>query len=188
MEKLFTKLRGKFNYEKKVYNILSSHLNGGSVLSIGCGEGKIEHMLKEKNNVEIRGVEITKYNEQRIKTDIYDGKSLPFKDNSFDTTMLVYILHHTNDMESLISEAVRVAKKEVIILDHTYTDGVSKTFLKIYDYFANIPYKMPIPLNFLKVHEWKTLFSKFNIEITQSYLPSSLNIFFKLKINPSTNY
>jgi len=174
-------LRKLIRYDKMIYDLLSPHLNGGDVLSVGCGEGKAEYMLK-KRGIRIEGVEVTKYNTTQIPVLLYDGKTLPVKDKLFDTTLFVYVLHHSTDMEKLLREAIRVTKKEIIILDHVYDNGISKSMLKAYDYGANIFYGMPIPLNFLKVKEWKQMFKKLNLTVEEFGVPSPLNVFFKLKI------
>jgi len=182
MERAFNLLRKKLGYENSVYEILRPHIDSGRVLSIGSGQGKIERLLKRNLGVDIQGVEVTKYREQGIRTRLFDGKSLPFRDKSFDTTLFIYMLHHTENIEELISEAKRVTRKSIIILDHTYTNSFSRLMLKAYDYFANVPYRMPVPFNFLKIREWKTLFEKLNLGIEGASIPTALNVFFKLDV------
>jgi ubiquinone/menaquinone biosynthesis C-methylase UbiE len=33
---------------------------------------------------------------------LYDGKKMPFKDNVFDAALLITVLHHTPDPESIV--------------------------------------------------------------------------------------
>lgn len=182
MEKTFTKLRRSLGYENGIYKIIADHVENGSLLSVGCGQGKVERLLQDNLGIKVYGVEVTEYREKRIDSSLYDGKKFPFKDNSFDTVMFIYMLHHTTNIEELIREGIRVARKNIIILDHTYTNSISKVMLKGYDYIVNVPYRMPIPLNFLKIIEWKKMFDRNNLKIESSHIPTSMNIFFKLKI------
>ncbi len=182
LEKFALVLRKIDRYDQWVYGLLSPHLNGGKILSVGCGEGRAESLLKEKKKINIIGVEITKYKEQKIPVKFYDGKRLPFNKRIFDTTIFVYALHHSNNIEGLLKEAVRVTKNNIIIMDHTYSDAVSKALLKGYDYFANVFYDMPVPFNFLKIIEWGRLFRKLNLEIEEASITSPMNVLFKLKV------
>lgn len=173
------------SYHDSVYDMLSPHLNGGTVLSVGCGEGRMEADLKIKNAVDVQGLEVTKYKKSQIPIKLYNGKKLPVKNKSFDTVLFVYMLHHTPDrkaIEDMLKEAKRVAREDIVILDHTYTNIVSKAMLMMYDYAANFLYDMPIPLNFLKINEWKKMFKKLNLEIVEANVPTALNVFFKVKI------
>jgi len=186
MQRFFSFLRKKMGYERSVYDLIAPHLNGGKVLSVGCGEGVVEKRLKDNVGIDVQGVEVTKYRNHRIQTEMYDGKSLPFKNKSFDHVLFVYVLHHTNNIECLVSEGRRVAKKSVIILDHTYTNSFSKLLLKAYDFSVNIAYHMPTPLNFLKISEWRNLFDRLGLEVVQSSVPTSLNVMFKLRSKTTT--
>lgn len=48
---------------------------------------------------------------------IYDGKRLPFKDNSFDVVLLITVLHHTKNPEEILREAARVATRIIVMED-----------------------------------------------------------------------
>src|SRR5215813_5912604 len=66
------------------------------VLDIGCGDGSISRQIMQlRPDVRIRGVEVLPRAECKIECDPYDGKHLPFADNSFDACMMVDVLHHT---------------------------------------------------------------------------------------------
>ncbi len=186
MVKAFSYLRKRFGYERSVYGIIAPHVNGGNALSIGCGEGKIERLLEKSSGARIEGVEVTDYREKRIRTTLFDGKRLPFRRNSFDTSMFIYSLHHSTNIEQLVAEAARVTRKWVLILDHTYTNGVSRALLKAYDWTVNFPYRMPIPFNFLMIPEWKGVFERHGLRIGESSIPSSMNVFFKLGVATSS--
>jgi len=94
MEKATSVFRKIIGYDSKIYNTLSLHLNGGRVLSVGCGEGRMERALQDKIGIKIEGVEVTRYKKTHIPVKLYDGKTLPVKDKAFDSTIFVYMLHH----------------------------------------------------------------------------------------------
>ena len=186
LEKASLFFRKAVGYDTMVFDILSPHLNNGKVLSVGCGEGRVESLLQRKRGIDIVGAEVTLYKNQKIQIEMIDGEKLPFPDKSFETTIFVYMLHHTENIDTLLAEARRVTKGTILILDHTYTNPLSKGLLKLYDYGANIFSGMPIPFNFLKIREWKSLFKKFNLDVEEATIPSALNVFFKLTVRPTT--
>ena len=169
-------------YDEMVYGLLAPHLNGGQVLSVGCGMGKAEALLQKYTGVQVMGVEVTTYKEAHIPITPYDGNRLPFSNKSFDTTLFVYMLHHTTDIPHFLKEAKRVTKKEILILDHSYSNILSKGLLGLYDYCSNVLFDIPIPLNFLKVKEWHELFRTLDLQVKEASVPSALNVFFKLRV------
>ncbi|MBU0530147.1 MAG: methyltransferase domain-containing protein [Candidatus Aenigmatarchaeota archaeon] len=181
MEKVATGFRKMIGYDSMVYNILEPHVDG-KVLSIGCGEGKMENLLRKRKGIQVEGVEVTKYKNSHIPVRMFDGKKIPAGNKAFDNTLFVYVLHHSNNMEELLTEAIRVSKDNIIILDHVYNNTVSKSLLGFYDYASNLWYRMPIPYNFLKMGEWRSLFNRLDVEVEEAYTTSPLNVFFKLKI------
>ncbi|MFH1978182.1 MAG: methyltransferase domain-containing protein [Candidatus Aenigmatarchaeota archaeon] len=177
--------RRMIGYHDSIYDMISPHLNGGDVLSVGCGEGRMEAELKERTGVNIEGLEVTKYKKSRIPIKLFDGKKLPVKDKSYETVLFVYMLHHTptpKTIENMLKEAKRVARKDIIILDHIYTNSLSKALLMVYDYTSNVLYDMPIPLNFLKIKEWGSIFTKLNLKVEEAEIPTPMNVFFKVKV------
>ena len=182
MERLFSYLRKGMKYEKMVCGNMVPNISGKSVLSVGCGDGSIESMMQDALGIEVTGVEVTRYSRQDIRIELYDGKTLPFPDNSFDTTIFVYVLHHTNNIEGLLREAARVTRKRILILDHIYTDRFDRAMLKAYDYLANLPYGIPVPFNFRRVGEWNRLFRKLNVKVEKAEITMAMNVFFSLGV------
>src|SRR5919108_3625942 len=84
------------------------------ILDLGCGQCIHSKLLKD-HGFDVTSVDVKA---RSIYPDItpivYDGKTLPFKDNEFDTCMLIAVLHHTPDPELVIKEAMRVSQKLII--------------------------------------------------------------------------
>lgn len=181
-EKIAHLLRNHQNYDRWVYNILEPHINLDRTLSVGCGEGRAERLLKESRGIDIVGVEVTMYGEQKIPVKLYDGIKLPFGRKTFDTTMFIYMLHHSENIEGMLKEARRVTRRDIIIMDHTYTGFATKSLLKLYDYFSNVFYGMPIPFNFLKADQWLGLFERLGLSVQEARVTAPMNVFFKLRV------
>ena len=98
---------------QKFLNTLSS---GSTGLEIGCGNGK---NMKFRDDLIMTGVDFCENFIkicQKKKLDVYqaDMRSLPIKDNSYDFSISIAVLHHLfekKDRLKAISEQLRVTKK-----------------------------------------------------------------------------
>lgn len=105
-----------FNHESALEMI-----GGGSVLDLGCGDGMLLDSLKlRRNNVE--GIDISQEAVKKCKVkghkaelfDFSDGK-LPYADNHFDYVVVLDVLEHLYDPDTLLAEAKRVSRQFVIL-------------------------------------------------------------------------
>ncbi len=132
-----------------------------SVVDVGCGDGRISYGIsKVKPNIHFEGIDVFRRESCAINFNIYDGKVLPFADKSFDYIMFVDVLHHTHNIEDLLVEAKRVAKRGVIIKDHYSNNIVDNALLTIADFVGNFSYGVSMPFNFLSKKEWEDMFSR----------------------------
>ncbi len=168
-------------------DFLLTNISGSRVLSVGCGSGDIEKIIKFNGSKEILGLEISKSENPKIPIMLYDGENFPFENNSFDTVLFVYCLHHTKNLQEihrLMEEAARVSKKEILILDHVYNNILERIGLIIFDYCWNklfyLKLKMPITFNYLKEVEWRKLFDDMCLKVVGKENPFKFCIFFKL--------
>lgn len=124
---------------------ISNFINDGErVLDVGCGPGwNLDHF--QQYGPQIGGYRGLDYSERfirvanlRHKADhnqrfrVGDARSLKEPDGSWDVVLLQDILEHTNGYEKPVKEALRVARKRVIISfwhltmddnEHTNDDG-----------------------------------------------------------------
>jgi len=168
-------------------DFLLTNISGSRVLSVGCGSGDIEKIIKFNGSKEIMGLEISKSENPKIPIQLYDGEEFPFENNSFDTVLFVYCLHHTkslHEIRRLMEEAARVSKKEILILDHVYSNILERFGLILFDYCWNkvfyLKLKMPITFNYLKEGEWRKLFDDMCLKVVGKEHPFRSCIFFKL--------
>jgi ubiquinone/menaquinone biosynthesis C-methylase UbiE len=94
-----------------------------NILDIGCGEGEIEKILKEKfNDIKITGLdkdegvarEAKKLNRE-VDFVIADAGKIPFTDNRFDIGLCLEVLEHTRCLDDVLTELRRVTSRAVII-------------------------------------------------------------------------
>ena len=104
------------------------------VLDVGCGNG---YVLSRYANMgaKVSGVDITQraidLSKRRFELaglkgnfHITDGKSLPFKDNTFDIACSMGVLHHIEDPSPMVKEMFRVLRpggKIILMLYYRYS-------------------------------------------------------------------
>lgn len=140
---------------------------GEKVLDIGLGNGIIAQHIKNRFNAEVEGVDVVDYNETNIKNTIYNGLQLPFKDDSFDSVLILETLHHCTDMIQVLKETKRVVKKHVIIMEDFYENFFEKYLLLFHDYISNIRKGVHCPYYFQSKKRWKEIFGEIGLKIGQ---------------------
>ncbi len=87
---------------------------GKYCLDIGSGTGRFSKYLKKMGH-RVRSIDVVDKSEVDLKTTVFDGKFIPFGNKMFDTSILMFVLHHTDNVKELLKECVRVTKKRIII-------------------------------------------------------------------------
>lgn len=105
-----------FNHESALEMI-----GDGSVLDLGCGDGTLLDSLRLRGN-DVEGLDISLEAIKKCKTkghkaehfDFSEGK-LPYADNSFDYVVMLDVLEHLYDPDTLLAEAKRVSRQFVVL-------------------------------------------------------------------------
>ena len=139
---------------------LSPYLNySQKILDVGAGDGGLANELAKKlGTISITGVDVYLQLKTFIPITQYDGKTLPFPNNSFDNVMIVDVLHHDEHPEHILQEAQRVSKKYILIKDHFWKNSIDFSLLKWTDYLGNLSYGVNLPYNYLTMTAWQKLF------------------------------
>src|SRR3989344_2880048 len=167
------------NYEKEVHLILDGRRVNQRIPEKLSNRADI--ILKEQPRQVILSDVYEHGNIANIKlpfTRIKKNKKIPSPENSFDTVLVLTVLHHSDDPLMVLREAERVTRSggRIIILESVY--GVKsygnlkkeqQRFVNIFfDHFYNriIHYsnfkqnKVNIPFNFRTPEDWNILFKK----------------------------
>lgn len=137
------------------------------IIDIGSGTGDVAYLLKKRGK-SITPVDVGDFHGPRlVKTTIYDGKTLPFPDQSFDTALLLMVMHHTPHPEIVFSEASRVAK-EVVVIETSYTNPMNRFFTIVSDAIGNLRLKAFWD-SYKTDSEWKTFFENHGFKTVESH-------------------
>lgn len=91
-----------------------------SVLDLGCGDGLLLSLLKERGiigkGLDISDEAVAKTRNRGFEASVFDfSDRLPFADKTFDVVVSLDVLEHLYNPENLLKEANRVSKRFVII-------------------------------------------------------------------------
>ncbi len=132
-----------------------------TVLDVGAGTGEIAlAVLRHKPALDITGADVYIRPKTFIPVKEYDGKKLPFGDNSFDAVMTVDVLHHCDAPVATLAECARVAKQWVIIKDHVSNNSWDETRLRFMDWVGNRAHGVVLPYNYLSLEQWQQAFAQ----------------------------
>ncbi len=130
------------------------------VLDVGCGDGSIDRLIGDlRPDISITGIDIMVRTTTQTPVRPFDGKTIPYDDNSFDVVMFVDVLHHTDDPEILLREARRVARHSVILKDHTRNGILAGPILRFMDWVGNAPHGIVLPYNYWTEQRWHQAFA-----------------------------
>ncbi len=100
---------------EKFYKIRKYYF--GEILDLGCGKGNFTRFLTS-NNLNVTACDVNITDEScDLKPVLYDGKKLPFSSQSFDVSLLMFVLHHAKNKKLVLSEASRVTSSYIIIAE-----------------------------------------------------------------------
>ena len=139
-----------------------------TALDVGCGEGSIDLLIQAAvPGLMIRGVDVLVWPEARIPVETFDGYQLPFDDKSFDAVMFVDVLHHTDDPMVLLREAKRVARRAIVLKDHTADGALADLILRFMDWVGNAHHNVILPYNYWSEQRWRAAFAELGLAIEQ---------------------
>ncbi len=144
---------------KKVASLSSKHL-GGRVLDIGSGRCYIAKELADRN-LRVTCLDIKNLSRNDMKVVVYDGATIPFPKDEYDSALIAYVLHHCDDPVHVLSESVRVCKGNLVIFEDTKPSLITDSM----DQLANQITGVDTPCNFRSEEEWRRIFAQLNLKI-----------------------
>jgi ubiquinone/menaquinone biosynthesis C-methylase UbiE len=138
---------------------------GDNVLDLGMGNGLIAKQLLLNHDINILGFDLKDYNITDVPLVICDSKRLPFEDNEFDVVLMICVLHHASDFTYLLTEAKRICKGRMVILEEVYSTAIEKVVVTFMDVISNLLTPMNMPFNFCREQEWLSIFNNLGLEV-----------------------
>jgi len=168
--KLLDVIHGGYVFPRRV-RVLSRHLaemapREASILDVGCGDGLLDQLLLERRpDLSVRGIEVLIRKKTYRPIETYDGKTIPFPAKSFDAVMLVDVLHHTDDPMELLTQAAHVARKCILLKDHTMDGLLAGPTLRFMDRVGNARHGIALPYNYWTYQQWMDACEKLRLKV-----------------------
>ncbi|HUQ41181.1 MAG TPA: methyltransferase domain-containing protein, partial [Candidatus Limnocylindrales bacterium] len=132
-----------------------------SIVDIGAGDGYLGAILERfRPETSVVGLEthIRPLRRTDFKLAKFDGLAAPFADKSFDYALLCNVLHHAGDQGALLREALRLARRGVIIKDHLADTRFQHFQLAVLDVLGNRRFGASTVGRYLSTDGWASLF------------------------------
>lgn len=157
---LIKDFHAKYIFERRVKRLASELLaclpDQGEVLDVGCGDGRIDALMREaRPGLALQGIDIVARPTTHIPVRIFDGQRIPHGDRSFDIVLFIDVLHHTDAPQELLREAIRVARRGILIKDHLVEGLLARKTLRLMDWVGNAPHGIRLPYNYWTRQEWQ---------------------------------
>lgn len=110
------------------------------MLEIGSGPGTLVEVLRAGGH-EVTAIDIDDTAFQpSLSPTIFDGKTIPYGEGTFDVAILATTLHHAEDPDGLIAEAARAARR-VIVIEDIYRSEAQRRLTLFADSVANLEFE-----------------------------------------------
>ena len=119
---LIEAVHGGYVYKRRI-SVLSDWCSklipsNSKVLDVGCCDGELARLIAYKRpDISIQGIDVHLRDGAAVPVEAFDGKSIPYGQDSFDVVMFVDVLHHTSFL------IVCLFDKEAVILDRSQLRG-----------------------------------------------------------------
>jgi SAM-dependent methyltransferase len=163
-------LHGRLVHPHRV-DVLVDHLarlvpRNARVLDVGAGDGLVAATLAEQRpDLQVSAVDVLVRAGTRVPVERFDGKVLPHADRSFDATILVDVLHHSDQPEELLREAARASRGLVIVKDHVLEGALAGPTLRFMDRVGNRRHDVALPHNYLRRDQWQAAFARLGLHV-----------------------
>ena len=169
---MLDRIHGSYVHKRRVRRLaalLSERLpTAGRVLDVGCGDGLLASVLQQTRDegaLRIEGIDVLVRADAHVPVTAFDGRHIPFDDDSFDAVLFVDVLHHVDDPHQLLSEARRVTRRSVLIKDHTLSGLFAERTLRFMDHVGNARHGVARPYNYLSRKQWDEAFAQAGLDV-----------------------
>ncbi len=131
------------------------------LLDVGCGDGLLSRALADRRpDIRVTGIDLKVREQTAIPVQGFDGLHIPHKDCGVDVILFADVLHHAGDVQGLLGEACRVARRAVLIKDHDCSGPLAWKRLGFMDWIANTRHGITLPYQYWSRPVWLDMFER----------------------------
>jgi len=127
------------------------------VLDVGAGDCRLAVLLQKKIGCTVVPVDVEDFNQTELPLTLFDGKRLPFPDDSFDVVLLIFVLHHAEDVLPVLEEARRVSRKTVLVLEDVSSNFWDRMMFRGFHHWLAWSEKISYPFREWRPSQWTQL-------------------------------
>jgi DREV methyltransferase len=162
---------------------IDPYLAGKTLLDVGAGDGMVSWSLRNRFE-RVQLVDVMSYVDPRVKLPIAlytDGETIP-SEETFDTVLLINVLHHSNFPVELLCDSWGHASERLVLIESVYGDpsrhgeteppfcfSARTQFLytSFFDWFYNrvLHSSVPVPCNFAPPPLWEKIFAEHGLRL-----------------------
>lgn len=101
----------------------------GTVLDVGAGTGHTAQALERITLLKVVEVDVEDMHVVGPGPILFDGKWLPFRDDTFNGALVVFVLHYPRDPAQLLREVARVTRGPIVVIQSVYTRALGRAVL-----------------------------------------------------------
>lgn len=167
---LIDRVHGEYVHDRRttvLRDVLSPWIPPGArVLDVGCGDGLLASRIAQaRPDVALEGVDVLVRSDVRIPVRPFDGLRIPYPDRAFDAVLLVDVVHHAEEPETLLLETARVCRGVVLLKDHTCEGFLAGPTLRFMDRIGNLRHGVDIPGNYWPEARWRAALPRLGFRI-----------------------
>ncbi|TVQ53229.1 MAG: class I SAM-dependent methyltransferase [Phycisphaerales bacterium] len=152
-------------------NQIRPYVVGKTLLDVGAGEGDVADALARHTGVRVTLLDTVDFSRHPHQMIVYDGRTIPFGDATFDTVMALTVLHHCEEPSVVLDECIRVSRQRLIVAESVYSTRAGLRLLTFLDRLVNHLRSGGImergPLHFQTVEAWREEFQRRGLKITR---------------------
>jgi ubiquinone/menaquinone biosynthesis C-methylase UbiE len=134
------------------------------LLDVGCGNGFIAHHLSAMLGTKAIGIDLANTTEAAIDYRQFDGRDFPVEDKMVDSVLLCYVLHHAQDIDTVLTELRRVLRVDGLAV--IYEDIPSCWWDRLVCWTHDLKWrKRTGRCTFRSERQWRTVFNSAGFEI-----------------------
>ena len=153
---------------KEVIGLIKKYLPPkGKIIDIGAGScDVVSSLINDGYKVTALDIQDLSFYDD-IKPVIYDGKKIPFSNNTFDVALIVYVLHHVGDVKKMLFEARRVARQVIVVEELVPDSLLGKFLLYSWDCLINLEF-FRHPHSNKTDKQWREIFKSVKLKVRKS--------------------
>lgn len=119
----------------RLFGRIASHLpTEGTIADVGSGTGHNAEELRQRTRLIVNEYDVADLHWVGPGPMMLEGTAIPAPDQAFDSLLLLYVLQYPESVPTLLSEARRVTRGRVIVVQSTYSGRRSLFVLRLREF------------------------------------------------------